>query len=264
MFDLWEYRSLIRKIAVTDLMLRYKNSLLGFFWSLLQPLLMFLVLFIVFSSIFDNSKIMYYPLYLLLGIISWGLLDKGSNFSLNSIVGKPNLIKKIYFPREVLVISACLTALMMTTIELVVFCCLAVVYVLIIGKTIVLGATVLLFPVAILLEFVLVLGVSLIIASLNVRYRDIQWIWGVVMQAGFFVTPIMYSMDVFKGKNYASLINFNPIGAIMGLLRNTSIYSGISTIDVDTLGYVTFFSVVVLVIGWLVFKWFEPTFAEEV
>lgn len=264
MSNLWDYRSLITKIAVTDLMLRYKNSVLGFVWSLLQPLLIFLVLFVVFGSIFDNSMIEYYPLYLLIGIISWGLLDKGTNFSLNSIVGKPNLIKKIYFPREILVISACLTALMMTAIELIVFCCLAIIYIIVFGKTIVFGMTLLLFPVVFLIEFVLVLGVSLAIASLNVRFRDIQWIWGVIMQAGFFATPIMYSMDVFKDKTVAGLISYNPVGAIMGLLRNTSIYSGICPVDFTTILCIAIFAIAVLSVGWLIFKWLEPDFAEEV
>lgn len=264
MSGLWDYRNLIIKIAITDLMLRYKNSLLGFFWSLLQPLLMFLILLVVFGSIFDNAGIKYYPLYLLLGIISWGLLDKGSNFSLNSIVGKPNLIKKIYFPREVLVIGACLTALMMTAIELVAFGCLAIGYVLISGEAIALGCSVVLFPVVLAVEFLLVLGVSLAIASLNVRYRDIQWIWGVVMQAGFFATPIMYSLDVFKDKGIANLISYNPIGAVMGLLRNASIYSGLYPFREDILGYSLLLAIAMIVVGWLIFKWAEPDFAEEV
>lgn len=245
-------------------MLRYKNSVLGFVWSLLQPLLIFLVLFVVFGSIFDNSLIEYYPLYLLIGIISWGLLDKGTSFSLNSIVGKPNLIKKIYFPREILVISACLTALMMTCIEMFVFCCLALLYVLLFGKAIALGMTLLLFPVVFLIEFVLVLGVSLAIASLNVRFRDIQWIWSVVMQAGFFATPIMYSMSVFKDKTVAGLISYNPVGAIMGLLRDTSIYSGLYHTDLMIILYTAIFAIVVLFAGWLIFKRLEPDFAEEV
>ncbi|HMK46619.1 MAG TPA: ABC transporter permease [Methanocella sp.] len=248
-------------------MLRYKNSILGFLWSLLQPLLIFIVLLVIFGSMFDNASIEYYPLYLLLGVISWGLLDKGTNFSLNSIVGKSNLIKKIYFPREVLVLSACLTALMMTFIELIVFLCLVPIYILVSGKVILPGADLLLFPIVLLVEFVIVVGISLGIAALNVRYRDIQWIWGVIMYAGFFATPIMYSLTVFKNQTVAHIVSYNPIGVLIGLLRNTSIYSGNPVsypVDFATLGFVIIFSVIVLVLGWLVFIRIEPTFAEEV
>jgi lipopolysaccharide transport system permease protein len=119
--EIWEYRGLIKKLAVTDLKVRYKSSVLGILWSLLQPLLTFVVLLIVFTGLMINKSIDNYPLFLLLGIIGWGFFDKATSFSLSSIVGKPQLVKKIYFPREVLVISACLTALMMSLIEFVVF-----------------------------------------------------------------------------------------------------------------------------------------------
>jgi lipopolysaccharide transport system permease protein len=173
-------------------------------------------------------------------------------------------IKKIYFPREVLVLSACLTAFIMTFIELIVFCCLALLYIIVTGDVIPLGTAILLFPIVFLIEFVLVLGVSLAIASLNVKFRDIQWIWAVVMQAGFFATPIMYSMDVFKNKNIAVLINYNPVGTIMGLLRDTSIYCGLHPVNALTILYTALFAITVLVIGWLIFRLIEPSFAEEV
>lgn len=263
MFNLWEYRGLISKIAITDLKLRYKNSVFGLLWSLLQPILMLLILFIVFSVVFKNNGIEYYPVYLLLGIVSWGFLEKGTTFSLNSIIGKANLIKKIYFPREILVISACLTALMMTMIEFVVFGGFMVMYMAITKTLISPGYYLLMFPFILAIEFVLVLGISLAIASLNVKYRDIQWIWGVVMQAGFFATPIMYSMDSFKVSSYAWVLAYNPIGMIMGLMRDTLIYGYNKTIGIEYAGYVAMFAAVVLVVGWIVFSLIEPTFAEE-
>ncbi|CAJ35696.1 ABC transporter permease [Methanocella arvoryzae] len=264
MFDIWEYRGLICKIAVTDLKLRYKNSVFGLFWSLLQPLLMFLILFFVFSTIFKDNQIQYYPLYLLLGIVSWGFLDKGTGFSLNSIVSKGNLIKKIYFPREVLVISACLTALMMSAIEFVVFGGFMVAYMCIRQTIISPGISILLFPVLLLIEFFIVLGISLGIASLNVKYRDVQWIWGVIMQAGFFATPIMYSIDIFKDSQYAWILASNPIGVLMELMRDSLIYGINNTVSLNLIWFVVLVCLIVLGAGWLIFNKIEPEFAEEV
>lgn len=254
--ELWEYRGLIAKIAVTDLKVRYKSSVLGILWSLLQPLLMFLVLYVVFSSVFANRSIQNYPLFLLLGIITWGFLDKASNFSLGSIINRPNLVKKIYFPREVLVISSCLTALMMTAIELIVFGFFMVVF------GVMPTALALLFPVLLLIEFILVLGISFAIASLNVIWRDIQWIWAVVMQAGFFVTPIMYSLGTLGNSQMLAILKFNPFGAIMTMMRDTLVYGAFpSAFD---LAYAVIVMAVMLILGLAIFQKLEPRFAEEV
>lgn len=274
MAGLWEYRGLIKKIAVTDMKIRYKNSVLGFMWSLLQPLAMMAVLYIVFTNVFKNGDIKAYPLYLMIGIVSWGFFDKATGFSLNSIVGKAGLIKKIYFPREVLVISACLTALMMSLIEFIVVAVFMIFFI-IFPQTInnyLLSPTplVLLFPVVLLIEFVLALGVSLAIAALNVRYRDIQWIWGVVMQVGFFLTPIMYSLSIFNSSGIEGIIQLNPVGVLMELTRNVLINERMPQLqDFFTsfggdVAYVLFISAVVMAVGWFIFKRLEPDFSEEV
>ncbi len=256
MANIWEYRGLIKKIAVTDLKVRYKNSVLGILWSLLQPMMMFLILWLVFSNIFINQTIAKYPLYLLLGIIAWGFLDKATGFSLGSIVGKPNIVKKIYFPREVLVISACLTALMMSAIEFIVLG----IFMIALGSLPTI--TIVAFPLILLIEFVLVLGISLAIASLNVRYRDVQWIWPVLMQAGFFLTPIMYSLDIFKGRSYLSALMLNPMGKILNMMRDSLVYGQMPLIT--DIVYISVIAIIMLILGSLLFSRMEPTFAEEV
>ncbi|WP_424357766.1 ABC transporter permease [Methanocella sp. MCL-LM] len=247
---------MIKKIALTDLKIRYKNSVLGFLWSLLQPLAMMVVLYIVFTNLFKNEAIDNYPLYLMIGLISWGFFEKATNFSLNSIVGKANLVKKIYFPREVLVISACLTALIMSLIEF------GIIAMFILVNGIVPSWQIVLFPAVLFIEFILVLGISLAIASLNVRYRDVQWIWAVFLQVGFFLTPIMYSIRIFKDTTVANLISLNPMGVIMDLMRDViirnTIPSWLSILSISA------FSLVVLAVGWIVFRQIDPTFAEEV
>lgn len=266
--EIWEYRGLIKKMAITDLKVRYKNSVLGIFWSLLQPLLTFIVLLIVFTGLMINQSIENYPLFLLLGIIGWGFFDKATGFSLGSIVGKPQLVKKIYFPREVLVISACLTALMMSLIEFVVFGIFLIgfnllYYLSIYGSGYVIPTwAIVIFPIILIIEFTLVVGVSLTIASLNVIWRDVQWIWPVVMQAGFFLTPIMYSMDILKGVPMAWVLQFNPMTAILDSTRFTLINTP-AAIYGDVV-YAAAFALIMLVAGWLIFYRLEPRFGEEV
>jgi lipopolysaccharide transport system permease protein len=266
--EIWEYRGLIKKLAITDLKVRYKNSVLGILWSLLQPLLMFIVLLIVFTGLMINRSIENYPLFLLLGIIGWGFFDKATGFGLGSIVGKPQLVKKIYFPREVLVISACLTALMMSLIEFVVFGVFLLgfnllYYFSIYGSGYVIPTwAVVVFPIILIIEFMLALGVSMAIASLNVIWRDVQWIWPVIMQTGFFLTPIMYSMDIFKGVSVSWILKYNPMTAVLDSMRFTLINTPAS-LSMDML-YAAVFALVAIVVGWLIFYWLEPRFGEEV
>src|SRR3990167_4689263 len=118
--NIWNYRHLTFKLAISDFKLRYKNSVLGFLWSLIEPLLMLVVLYVIFSF-FMKVNVEHYQLFLLIGIISWNMLARGTAMSLNSILGKPSLVSKVYFPREILVISSCITALLMTLLEFVVF-----------------------------------------------------------------------------------------------------------------------------------------------
>jgi lipopolysaccharide transport system permease protein len=258
MASLWDYRGLIIRIALTDLKIRYKNSVLGFTWSMLQPLLMFAVIYIVFSNVFISQGIQIhdYQFFLLLGIIVWGFFDKATSFSLNSIIGKPTLVKKIYFPREVLVISACVTALAMTLLELVVYLLFMVIF------RVTPSWTVAFLPVVLGIEFIFTIGVSLAIASLNVRYRDVQYIWAVLMQAGFFVTPIMYSLSILGDSLFSAGLRLNPMAVIMDMARGALIYNTVPTIG--NMAFVIIIALAMVAAGWLIFSRLEPSFGEEV
>src|SRR5690606_36397845 len=113
---LYGYRNLIWALAWGEFKQRYNNSGLGYFWSLLEPLLMLVVLYVVFSNLM-RIQVEYYQLFLLLGIILWNFLSRATSMGLNAILGKPGMVQKIYFPREILVISSCITALLMSIFE---------------------------------------------------------------------------------------------------------------------------------------------------
>lgn len=251
-FEIWNYRHLIKKIAISDFKLRYKNSVLGFLWSLAEPLLMLTVLYFVFTNLMQVN-VEHYQLFLLLGIISWNMLSRGTSMSLTSILGRPGLVQKVYFPREVLVISCCITAFLMTLFEFIVFGAFMVAFKVMPGITIIYG------PLVLFIEFVLILGLSLGLAALNVYYRDVQYIWAVFMQAGFFASPIIYPISIIPA-NYIWLIRLNPMTRIIDMLRESVIYSG-SPFLWDWI-FITMAALSLLVIGYLIFRKLEPGFAE--
>ncbi len=251
-FALWNYRHLIKKIAISDFKLRYKNSVLGFLWSLAEPLLMLTVLYFIFTNLMQVN-VEHYQLFLLLGIISWNMLARGTTMGLTSILGRPGLVQKVYFPREVLVISCCITAFLMTLFEFIVFGAFMVAFKVMPGITIVYG------PLVLFIEFVLILGLSLGLAALNVYYRDVQYIWAVFMQAGFFASPIIYPISIIPA-NYIWIIRLNPMTRIIDMLRESVIYSG-STFLWDWI-FITMAALSLLVVGYLIFRKLEPGFAE--
>lgn len=250
---IYEYRSLIWLIAFSDYKLRYKGSILGFFWSLVEPLLMLLVLYVVFSNLM-KMMIPYYQLYLLFGIITWNFFDRATNMSMQSIIGRPGLIQKVYFPREVLPLASTITALLMFFSEFVIFLIFLAYF-----RVSPSVDALFLFPVLAML-FILTYAVSLIVSSLNVYMRDIQFIWRVILQAGFFATPILYPIELIP-ERFRWIFLLNPVARIIISLRNSVIYH-ISPQSGDLL-YITLSSFLLLAVGYLVFKRLEPGFAEE-
>jgi lipopolysaccharide transport system permease protein len=182
------------------------------------------------------------------------MLSRGTTMSLNSILGKPSLVKKVYFPREVLVISSSITALLMTLLEFIVFGIFMAVF------TVVPGTTLIYFPAILFVEFLLVLGLSFGLAALNVFYRDIQYIWAVILQAGFFAAPIIYPLSVIPEK-YAWIIKLNPMTSIIDMLRGSVIYSTWPSPG-DAM-FILVSAVLVLALGYFIFLKFESRFAEE-
>ncbi len=252
--NIWNYRHLTVKLAISDFKLRYKNSILGFFWSLAEPLLILIVLYIIFSF-FMRMNVENYQLFLLTGIISWNMLSRGTTMGLNSILGKPGFVNKVYFPREILVVSSNITALLMTLLEFVVLGIFMFIF------AVVPTITVIYFPLILLIQFILILGLSFGLASLNVYYRDIQYIWAVILQAGFFASPIIYPLSIIPEK-YIWIIKLNPMTQIIDMLRGSIIYSTMPIIQ-DII-FMIMISFIILLIGYIIFLRLEPRFAEEI
>jgi len=251
--ELYKYRNLIWVLAWGEFKQRYKNSVLGFFWSLLEPLLFLTVLYVVFTNIM-KVQVEYYPLFLLLGIIIWNFFGRSTTMGLNCIVGKSNILQKVYFPRDIFVISACITALLTSLFESIVFVLFMIVF------RIPLSLNILYLPIFLLIGFILVLGTSLTLAALYVFYRDVQFVWLVILQIGFFITPVMYPLSLFE-PNILRILVLNPMAQLIQMSRDVVIYA--KPPPMPALGYTIVISLIIFIIGYAIFTKLESRFAEE-
>jgi lipopolysaccharide transport system permease protein len=263
--ELWDYRELIRNLVIRDLKVRYRNSVLGIAWSWVNPLLMMLVYTMVFNFLTDRSDLPDFHISVLCALLPWNFFSASVSGATTSIVSNAHLIKKVYFPREILPISIVLSNLVNFVIALPVFFALALVS----GAPITRWA--LLLPIPIMVQLAFSVGVCLILATLDVFYRDTQIIMDVLMMAWFFVTPIFYPITQVPPEATVLGITFNaqlwlrrlnPMASIIASYRDL-LYRGAPT-GLDFLLRTAATAAIVLVVGYLVFLRYSPRFGEEV
>jgi lipopolysaccharide transport system permease protein len=263
--EVWKYREMIRNLVVRDLKVRYKSSLLGVAWSWLNPLLMMVVYTILFTVLLRNDNIPAYPVFLLSGLLAWNFFTDTVVQATGSIVNNADLIKKVYFPPDVLPISLMLANLVNFLIALPLFFGLAFLF----GVRPTWYA--LLLPITILIQTILTIGVSLFLATINVFFRDTQVILGVIMLAWFFLTPVFYSIKsvpeqvTLWGLTFNAQVwlrRLNPMASIIASYRDL-LYWGVPT-GLDFLVRTAVTALIVFIVGYLVFARYSHRFAEEV
>jgi lipopolysaccharide transport system permease protein len=263
--ELYRYRGLIRNLVVSELKVRYKNSALGFVWSLLNPLGMMVVFTVVFGVLWPNNQIEKYPLFLLTGLLPWNYFAASINSSTNSIVANSNLIKKVYFPREVLPISSVLAQLINFLLAFVVLFTVLLIF------RSNLSPWLPLLPAIILIQTVFTIGVALILSTLNVFYRDTTIILEVVILAWFFLTPIFYSVEMLPASYDLMGLTLdarriyyiaNPMASLVNMYRDM-LYYGYRT-DPDFFLRTTLTALVVFGLGFSFFMRYSGRFGEEV
>ncbi len=199
-------RALLAELVRTDFKLRYQNSVLGYAWSLLRPLFLFVILYIVFVKFLKfGNEIPHFAIYLLLGIVLWNFFVEMTIQSLGSIVGRGDLIRKIKIPRWIIVLSSSISALINLGLNLI------VVSIFMVFNHVGLQSSAIYFPLILLEIYVFALGASLFLAAAFVKYRDIQYIWEVLLQAGFYATPIIYAMSRIKNLTIQKALFLNPM-----------------------------------------------------
>ncbi|MBP6085305.1 ABC transporter permease [Candidatus Gracilibacteria bacterium] len=240
-------------IAANDFKLRYYGSYLGYLWSLLKPLSLFCVMWFVFST-FVRWDIVNYQLYLLLGIMIWNFFTESTTMGLVALASKISIIKKVYFPRIIVVLASTVSAFIGLFFNLLVF----FIFALLTGLAF--TPYMLLFPLILLPLYVFSMGISLLLAGLFIKFRDINQVWEVLLQVGFWLSPIVYPLH-FVPEKYQFALLLNPITGIIQYARLLLIEGAMPSL----LGilYVYFAALVLFSLGFLVFSRFEPLAAEE-
>jgi lipopolysaccharide transport system permease protein len=260
--ELYEYRDLLITMAIKELKLQYRNSILGFFWSLLNPLLMMLIFTFVLGQIF-RIGIKNFPIFLLTGLFAWNFFNSSIVGGTGSIVSNANLVKKVYFPREILPLSIVLASLFNFVLSLVVLFLFLIYY----GYSF--WPFLPLLVVVIIIELILVSGISMLLASLNVYFRDIQHTVSVGMLALFYATPILYDISMIEKSSMAQahpwimyVYKLNPLVWVIQLYRDILYYNQWPTLKMFAIAAAG--AAIIFVAGYVVFHKLEPRFPEEV
>ena len=258
----YKYSGMVRELTLTDFKLKYKASFFGYLWSLAKPLMFFGVLLVVFTKFFKiGGAVPNYPVYLLLGIVLWTFFTEATFSSLGSIVGRGDLIRKVYFPRIVLTVSASITALITLFLNIIVF------FIFMAFAKVSVPWSAPLFLLVLLEFFILTSGISLFLASLFVRFRDIGHIWEVTTQALFYATPILYPLSLVP-ESFQKLLMLSPLAQVIQdgryLLISNETETAISVLSfpLALVPYVS--SLLIFVVGYWFFQREAYRFAEEV
>lgn len=246
--------NLTAELIRTDFKLRYHGSYLGYLWSFLKPLMMFGVLYVVFSK-FLRIDYPDYPFHLFLGIILWNFFAEATTGAMSSIIEKGGLIKKIYFPREIVVFSSVAVSFIVLISNLIVF---GIFY---LFANLAFDLNMFFFLLYLLQLCIVTLGVAFFLSALYPKLRDLLHIWQVLLQVGFWATPITYTLQIVPPK-YITLIMANPLAGIINNSRIALINH--QSPDVGSFLYALAAGIILLTSGYFLFSRRAPFFAEEV
>ncbi len=252
--EIYDYRQMIFSLVRKDLRGRYKGSVLGFLWTFINPLLQLVVYTIVFSFILPTNIDKYY-LYLFVGLIPWIFFSSSITGGSSSIVAQKDLVKKIYFPRQVIPISyvtSCFVNMLL---------CFVVIFIVIIISGIgVNSAALLCLPIIMIVEYILALGMALFASAITVYFRDLEHILGILTMAWMYMTPIMYDKSIVP-EELLPVFNLNPMTHVIECYRAVLYYKKVPELEslLSSLGL----GILFLVLGHFVFLKLQKHFAEE-
>ena len=253
--ELWEYRTMIRTLVHKDLRGRYQASVLGFLWTFIVPLCQLAVYTVVFGTILKNDIDKFY-LYLFVALIPWNFFSSCLTGGSGCIIQQQSLVNKIYFPREVVPVAYVTSSFVnMLYCEIVVFA-----VALFSGVRFSISGLLCL-PVVMAIEYILALGITMIMSAVDVYFRDMEHILGIISMAWMFMTPIMYDISIATGK-LGVILQLNPMTSVVTAYRDI-LYAG-SVPKLETLGVALGMGLVFLVLGFLVFGKLKRRFSEVI
>ncbi|MCI8482124.1 MAG: ABC transporter permease [Clostridia bacterium] len=250
---LYNYRELLKSNTKKEVRGKYKHSFLGVLWSFLNPLLQIMVYAIVFPLILKNEQ-EHYVVFLCCGLIPWNFFATAINRSASTMLENGNIIKKVYFPREILPISIVTSEainFLISTIIILAF---------VVFDGIAITSYIIYYPLILLVQYILILAISFIVSSITVYIRDLQHLIGVALQLFFYATPIVYAANTIP-EGFAWVLNINPMTYIINGYRD--IFLNHTAPDIKMLMLLLAILVVVCIIGYLIFQKLQKGFAEE-
>jgi lipopolysaccharide transport system permease protein len=253
--ELWAYRELIAFLAVRDVKVRYKQAALGMLWAVLQPLAGALVFTLVFDRIAGlPSEGVPYPVFAFVGVMVWNYFTTSVQTAMASLVGNVGLVTKVYFPRMAAPVAAVLPGLFDMAIALGILVVLLVVY------GVAPGLAILVLPLCLVVLVAVAFGVGLLLATLNVRYRDIKGVSALLLQLWLFASPVAYGSNVVEGR-WGILYDLNPMAGLIDAFRWALLGTEPPGLDaLLSLGVIA----VLLVVGVAVFSREERRFADVI
>ena len=260
--ELWRYRDLIMLFVRRDFVSVYKQTILGPLWLFIQPLFTTITFYFVFSKIAkiptDNvDPILFY----LSGITLWNYFSDCFSKTSNTFVANAGIFGKVYFPRLATPISIVISNLIKLGIQVLLFVGIAIYRVYFHGVVININETILLLPVLILLMAIMGLGLGIIFSALTTKYRDLSFLLTFGIQLLMYATPIIYPLSFTSGKLH-QILSYNPITPIIENFRYA--FFGIGYLDIAGLIYTVIFSLVVLILGVIIFNRVEKNFMDTV
>ena len=250
---IYNYRELLKTNVKKEIRGRYKNSFLGVLWSFLNPLLQLLVYSVIFGALLAGGD-KTYPIYICVALIPWTYFTTAITQAAFTVIGNADIIKKVYFPREILPVSVVTSGavnFIISTIIILAF---------VIFSGVGLSWYILLYPFILLIQYVLLLGIGFIVSSVTVYFRDLEHIIGVVLMAAFYATPIVYKLEQLP-HTLQILVNLNPMTHLINAYRDIFYYHQMPNMEilVTLLGI----SLVLTVVGYFIFNKLQKGFAEQ-
>lgn len=253
--ELYNYRELLKSNVKKDIRGKYKGSFLGVMWSFINPLLMTLVYAIVFPFILRSTEPNYVT-FLIIGILPWTFFTTVISQGTFCILANAGIIKKVYFPREILPISVATSGLVNFLISCI------IIFIFLIFSGIGFSIQILWLLLIILTQYILSLAIIFITSAIDVYIRDFEYIINFIIQMLFYATPILYKADMFVGSSFEWLIAINPMATIITCYRDVLFYQSMP--HIKSILFVLLLSIILLYVGYRVFKRMEKGFAEEI
>jgi lipopolysaccharide transport system permease protein len=254
--ELWRFRELFVFMAWRDIKVKYKQTMLGFLWVILQPLLLMLIFSTLWLKVMKSGAVdLPYPIFAYSGLIFWGLFSSGLNNASESMIANSNIIRKVYFPRIIIPASAMLVALFDFAMTLIVYILMIFYYDLEISF--------LRFSSLLLLSILITSGASfglgLIIASATIKYRDFRYVMPFLLQAFFFISPVIYPLTLFNSGKLRFFLSLNPLSGAINLARSAL---NNSAVNWDLTIYSVLITLLLVITGVIYFQLMESQYSD--